>query len=369
MVRRFVAPIGVSLLFVAWSPFIGEIRGLLRDLFPGRFVLVITGLVGAALVAAAVSAVVRIRERRGARYGAIIAAMGAAAWYAVTFATGDASVDAVERFHFVEYGLVGFLFYRALVPARDPGIFLAAALWGLLVGTAEESMQWLAPRRVGEARDVVLNLWAVGCGLLFGAGVEPPSPFSWRIDHRHWSQIAALAAVVVAAFAVFYDAAHLGYEIDDDEVGRFRSHFTRERLIEMQRERVQAWRADPPTGLPLVGIEDYYLTEAGSRVQLRNRSYANGVFRDAWLENRILEKYWDPYLELHSFSSGALHRWAPEQRAEVETKAGGDVAPGRYTSPVLRETIATVPTKTQFWMLVAGIELLLVAALMVFRYP
>lgn len=364
--RRFLLPIGVSLVFVAWSPFIGEIRGFLRALFPGRFVLVVTGLVGLALLTAAASAALRIRERRAMRYGAIVVAMGAAAWYAVTFATGDPSVDAVERFHFVEYGLVGFLFYRALVPARDPSVFLAATLWGLLVGTAEEGMQWLAPRRVGEARDVVLNLWAVGCGLLFGAGVEPPVPFSWRIDHRHWSRIAALAAVVVAAFAVFYDAAHLGYEVADDEVGRFRSHFTRERLIEIQRARAQTWRADPPTGLPLVGIEDYYLTEAGSRVQLRNRLYANGAFRDAWLENRILEKYWDPYLDLHSFSSGARHRWAPEQRAEVEAKAGA-VAAGRYTSPVLRETIATVPTKAQFWMLVAGIELLLVAALMVFR--
>jgi len=378
--RRFLLPVGVSVLFVAWSPFVGEIRTLIRDTFPNQFVAIMTLTVGFGLCVAAGSAVAGIRVHRLSRYGMVILSGGLATWYAVTLATGNPDVDAVERFHFLEYGLVGLLFYRALSGTASvaslPTLVALALLCGALVGTAEEWMQWLAPRRVGEARDVVLNLYAVMCGIVFGLGVRPPvrstgpsipstagaqgtmSEGSARVEwwHVEWRPVAALGAVALAAFAIFYDVAHLGYAVTDEEIGQFRSAFTHDALIDLQRERAAAWSADPPRELPLIGKEDFYLTEGGWRVQYRNDLYARQRFSEAWLENRILEKYWDPFLELQSFSSGDRHRWPSAQRAEVEAQRG-HVRPGTYLSPVGEAVIVTWPTRAQFWMAIGVIEL------------
>ncbi len=38
-------------------------------------------------------------------------------------------------------------------------------LAGLLVGTADEWLQWFIPNRVGEIADILLNGIAIGCGL------------------------------------------------------------------------------------------------------------------------------------------------------------------------------------------------------------
>lgn len=357
--RRYAPAIAVSLLFILWSPFIGEIRNAIRLAFPGRFVAILTATVGTGLAVAAAGAAMRIRERRLARYGAVALAVLLAAWYGLTFRTGNPEIDAVERFHFLEYGLVGFLFYRATKPARDPSIFMATLLWGALAGTCEEWVQWLVPRRVGEARDVALDLYAVACGVIFSVAVDPPAGFTWHVSADARRRLARFAALVVVAFAIFFHAAHLGYEVTDEEIGHFRSSFTRAELFGLETQRAAEWSRDPPRALPLVGKEDFYLTEGGWRVQLRNDCYARGQFYEAWMENRILEKYFDPFLDLHSFSSGDPHRWPPAQRAEVAGRVAG-VSAGAYVSPVGEPWIFVWPTKVQFWTAIGVMLILLV---------
>ena len=63
--------------------------------------------------------------------------------------------------------------------------------------------------------------------------------------------------------------------------------------------------------------------EGASHVQRRNEDYASGSFRESWLENAILERYYDPLLDQRSMSSGALHHWPQAQRDEVEAKGAG----------------------------------------------
>lgn len=361
IVRRYAPAVAVALLFILWSPFIGEIRNAISLAFPGQFVAILSVMVGAGLVAAAAGAVVRIRERRLARYGAVALAVLLAVWYGLTFRTGTPEIDAVERFHFLEYGLVGFLFYRASKPAGDPSIFVATLLWGALAGTCEEWVQWLVPRRVGEGRDVALDLYAVACGVIFSVAVDPPAGFAWRLTADARRRLARFAALVVAAFAVFVHLAHLGYEVRDEEVGRFRSSFTRDELLRLKAQRAARWSRDPPRALPLIGKEDFYLTEGGWRVQVRNDLYARRQFYEAWMENRLLEKYFDPFLDLHSFSSGDLHRWPPAQRAEVAGRVTGAPA-GAYVSPVGEQWIVVSPTKTQFW---AGVGVILAVLLVI----
>jgi hypothetical protein len=63
-----------------------------------------------------------------------------------------------EAVHFLEYGVLGVLLYRALrTRIPDDTVFFAAALIGLLVGTVDEIIQWVVPGRYWDYRDIVLN--------------------------------------------------------------------------------------------------------------------------------------------------------------------------------------------------------------------
>jgi hypothetical protein len=139
---RFVPPIVVSAILILWAPFIGEIRNWIKAAFPGQFVELVGGAVVGALGAALLVGVVRIRTHRLRRYGALAAAAALFVVYILAFRTGNREVDAVELFHFVEYELVTFLFYRAVRPAGD---FVCADPHPALrrvVGTLEEWFWW-----------------------------------------------------------------------------------------------------------------------------------------------------------------------------------------------------------------------------------
>src|SRR5687768_3879405 len=105
---RFLIAAAVSAALVLGAPFIGQLRAAVRAAFPGRFVLIVGLVVAGAILAALLLALARIRDRRGLRYGAIAAALAIGVGYGALSSTGNAEVDAVERFHFVEYGFIAF---------------------------------------------------------------------------------------------------------------------------------------------------------------------------------------------------------------------------------------------------------------------
>ncbi len=345
---RLIPAIAASLLLVLSSPFIGEFRDLLKTTFPTTWIRLVAG--GAALVMAAAlaTAVARIRAHRAARYGALALAALLLILYVEHFRTGNDEVDAVQLFHFIEYGLITVLFYRAFAVTTDASRFVLPLVCGLLVGTLEEWLQWFVPSRTGDIGDVLLNLWAVLCGLVFSAGLQPPVPLTWRLGAGSRRRAGRLAAVTVLALAAFFQSAHLGHQIEDAEIGRFRSYYTADELARLDAARAPVWRATPPTRMPVLGRQDYFLTEGGWHAQARNDAYAARDFRRAWFENRILEKYYDAFLDLRSFSSGENHRWAPAQRAEVEAGLPHTTAAG-YTSPAGEARVYLRPTAAELW--------------------
>ena len=171
---RLLLAAAVSAAVILSSPFIRDIRDWIRATFPGQYATVVATAVALAIGLALVVAVLRIRDRRALRYGAIVAALALGVAYAMWNAQGIAEVDAVERVHFVEYGLITLLFYRAWRPRGDASMFVLPILAGVAVGTLEEWLQWFIPGRVGDMRDVFLNGVAIVCGLLFSVGVDPP---------------------------------------------------------------------------------------------------------------------------------------------------------------------------------------------------
>ncbi len=352
--RRYAVPVGVSLLFIAWSPFIGQIRDLVKQALGESFAAIIGLLLGMTVLAAVVWGVRHICERRVPRLALMALALVLFVSYATAMQTGVADVDAVERIHFVEYGLVATLFYRAMQGTALGAVVPLVLLVGTLVGIGEEWLQWLVPTRVGDVRDVVLNMYALGCGLLFAVGLYPPECATWRLSTVQWQRVLRLASVVVVSFAGFFHCAHLGYELRDPSIGRFRSFFTADALADIAVDRAERWRTAPPVSLEPFAIQDHYLVEAASHVLHRNTYYTREQFHVAWLENAILERYYDPLLDQCSMSSGDPHRWAPAQRAEVEAKGASDVD-GTYLSPVNMDRVVISPTKTGFWMIVAAV--------------
>ena len=292
----FLIAVAVAAGVVLSAPLIGQLRAWIRATFPGRFVLIV-GAIGAVMLAAAlVAAAIRIRENRGRRFGAIAAAIALAVVYSAWNASDNPESNAVERFHFLEYGLITWLFYRAWRPLDDLAIFLLPTLAGIIVGTAEEWLQWFIPNRVGELRDIFLNLAAIVCGLLFSAGVDPPSRFEVTLAARHpagaccaWPQLQCWP------LAAFFHSVHLGYEIADPEIGSFTSRYAPEQLPALQGAVAERWKTQPPPlVLQRISREDQYLSEGLAHVRWRNRQWAAGDFVAAWNENLILEKYFAP---------------------------------------------------------------------------
>lgn len=349
----FVLAVLVSVALVLSAPFIGYVRSWIRTRFPGQFARIIGGAIAVTGVALIAAALARIRSHRALRYAAIAISIAAAVSYSAAEATGNPDVDVVQRFHFIEYGIITFLFYRAWRPLEDPAILVNPFVAGLLVGTADEWLQWFIPNRVGEMADIFLNGVAIACGLLFSVAALPPSTFSrtWRPGSLR--RVGHMVNAFVLAFALFVHVVHLGYDIRDPEIGTFPSRYSADRLAALEVAKAEQWRTHPfPLVLQRISREDQYMTEGVTHVQKRNELLAANDVDGAWRENRILEKFFAPVLDTPSYISRTGHRWSPEQRADVQSRISGVRA--EYVSAANPYPIYPWP-RVPFWLVALGL--------------
>ena len=347
----FVLAIAAAAALVLAAPFVGQIRSAVRVAFPGQYLFILTGVAALGLLAALASAVYRIRDRRLVRFGLIAIAIFVAVAYSLWNTTPSAERNAVERFHFLQYGLIAFLFYRAWRPLQDAGVIVLPVLAGLIVSAAEEWLQWFIPNRVGEINDVLLNLVAIVCGLIFSLGIEPPKELRLAVSADTRRRIARLAIAAVGAVAIFLHIVHLGHVVKDGEIGEFTTRFSPERLAALQKERAARWAvAPPPRTLVRLSREDQYLTEGMEHVRERNELWEDGNIRGAWLENRILEKYYAPVLRTPTHE-GAGHAWPDAQRADAEARAATADRTGFSSSAYPYRILPW--SKPLFWTVVA----------------
>jgi hypothetical protein len=361
-VMPFVLAAAVSAALVLAAPFIGEIRRAILARFPGQFVRIIGGMVLLAVVIAVVTALARIRDRRGWRYTAIAFALASAGTYAFVTRTGDPQVDAVERFHFVEYGLVTFLFYRAWRPTKDLSALVLPVLAGLLIGAIEEWFQWFIPARVGDVRDVFLNGVAIACGLIFSIAIDPPERSSVALTPAAIRRIGAFAAVAVVVFAGFFQSVHVGYAIAGDGWS-FRSCYPAASLDALSVDRTERWRHTFVERPKRLSAEDQYMTEGLWHVQQRNRAWDAGDIHAAWNENQILERFFAPVLDTPSYVSKTGHRWSVEHRADAENRVRAAGRSGTYESNAHPSDIHVWP-KRVYWTTVGLVALLLVSPML-----
>ena len=316
--------IAASIALILAAPAIGSARSALRAAFPGTFSRLIEGGLALAVIAAIGVALARIRTHRALRYGALAAALAIAWAYSAATGSADPAIRAVERVHFVEFGVIAWLFLRVWRDRPDASAIVAPALAALIAGIGDEAFQWFLPARVGELADLALNAVAIGCGLLAGAAITPPrNPAGrWRGDSIRL--VARLVALTVVALAAFVHLVHLGHRMEVADIGTFESRYAAGTLVELDRQRGDTWRHDPPlTRPPRFSREDQYMTEGLLHVQARNDAWERGDALTAWRENRILERLFGSVLDTPSYVSRTGHRWSAAQRADAERRVAG----------------------------------------------
>jgi len=340
--RRFVPPILASAALVAAAPFIGTLQAWLRSALGARFPLAVNLAIGAVAVAAGLIVVRAVRDRYAVRFGALALAVLIAGVFGSGSPGASSATNAVERFHFIEYGIITWLFWRAWRPVNDVTQFVLAALCALAVGTADEALQWYVPRRYGELRDIVLNLASIGAALLVVAAVDPPRAVHMRLRSGSIWRTAVVAATVGAAVALFTQTVHLGHRIDSEEFSML-SRFSAGQLQALARDREVRWRGAAPAEPATWSREDQYWAEGLWHVQARNARWDTDIAA-AWGEQRILETYFAPVL-------AAGHAWPPAQRIDAESRTRRGTR--AYVSDAARVRILTW-SKPAYWGIVGA---------------
>jgi hypothetical protein len=248
-----------SLLVLATIPVANAIQERIdREVGGGFFLAAVLAAIALGTIAA-VRAIRRVGSPAG-HVGALWLVGIAGVFTAYTWSLRGNPEEAV---HFVEYGVLGVLLYRALLHrVRDPSIYVDAALAAAIVGTVDEAIQWLTPGRTWALRDVWLNLSGAALTLAgLAAGVRPPivGERVGRASVRRLVTIAALLLCVVLlsllntparigwystnvpglAFARHATGVMMeyGHRHEGRETGVFRSRFRPEELVALDAAR------------------------------------------------------------------------------------------------------------------------------------
>ena len=200
-ILRWLAVVAWVVVIYATIPLVRS----LREFFVARWPAELIGI-GVILVVVAVCAagLILLRRRRRRLLVADAALLLAIAAVLVIW-TWRLMGQPEETVHFLEYGVLGVLLYRALrTHIRDSSVFVAGALIGILVGIFDEIIQWLVPGRYWDFRDVALN---GGASILVQIAISRLAPaLSSPISRGSLRRLCRLAAAVVVLLTLCFAA-------------------------------------------------------------------------------------------------------------------------------------------------------------------
>jgi len=256
---------------------------------------------------------------------------------------------AVEKIHYLEYGLLCVLAIRALSgDCRLPAALLLSLVLTFSIGLVDEFLQHLHPDRVAEFRDVFTNVNAGVLGLALYLTQERfviRRPLFLPFEKR--ACLVALASALVLSFA-FVETVHgFGYRIVDSEKAFFYSSFTGSGLLNLDK--------DLKNGL---SVPPAYENEAERHLFQRNFYQANRFMINkteyymepgkSLRENMLLEKYFPAFLDKKAA------RWDDSTLAAIH-RAGDWYLNTRWNSRVKETIIVSVPA----WIMRLGFLLCL----------
>jgi hypothetical protein len=212
------------------------------------------GVLSAILLAIVILAVHIIRYRPISRSGYFWISTVGVVFIVYTIKLGEENPE--EAVHFIQYGVLGVLAYRALAHRiRDISIFFSAAAICGIIGIIDEVIQWLTPQRYWDLRDVWLNFLAAALLQISIAKGLNPKIIARKISPanlRTLCRVTIVAAVLLGSSMLNTPArinwyaeriplpdflkgsdsvmVEYGYLYDDPDIGIFRSRFSEEEL-------------------------------------------------------------------------------------------------------------------------------------------
>ncbi|HMP77212.1 MAG TPA: VanZ family protein [Kiritimatiellia bacterium] len=361
---------------------------------PGALRWISIALIVLGAVAVCIQLQRRVKHLPWPRIAVVLGVCAVFVWMATTLMQTPA-----EAVHFVEYGVLSLLAFRALAHRdRDPLINFNAVLLCSLASTVDEFAQWLTPGRYWDLRDLLHNTAAaLLVQIALAAGIRPP--FIQRPIRRPSVRLAAALVAAQAlllglcasntpvaaarlsdrfpALAFLLDNDHAmseyGFRYDAPDIGGFYSRYAPEDLAYLDAERgaevgpiLRHYTVSEPYTNFLARYtpaRDPYAHEV--MVHLYRRNHYFGVlpkyrFEPEWYrfhvtvafrENQILERYFSNTLA-HSAQA-----WTEELK---EALAAHVNAEPRYVSAVSQHLIHRV-SERQVWGIVALVLLLCAA--------
>jgi VanZ family protein len=244
----------------------------------------------------------------------------------------------IESIHFVEYGILSLLIFRALVKSYNENfIFFASFLLTALLGMIDEYIQWFLPNRVGAMRDIIFNSASGGLvQLLLWKSIRPDGLVK-GFPARSFRLVAVLAVLNLILLGIFTSlVSDFGSRIRDPEAGTFYTRMTREEIA--RRDSLQ-WNhysdaLDASLAVPyrtfLEETKDPFLYEMRIHIFRRDRHFDEESYRVSCCEEKILQKYFGRTL------SNSEYAWT-QDRTELCNEVKRDCT--SYRSPVSQELI------------------------------
>lgn len=301
-----------------------------------------------------------------------------------------------EAIHFLEYGLLGFVLFKALTHhIHDKSIYLTATFFCLLIGTIDEILQWILPHRYWDFQDVGLNVLSGGLFLMIIWNVVKPEAISEKINPESVKILSSISIVCILVLGLCASntprrVAHytslipsiaflqkeepmseFGDRYEDPEIGIFYSRLTLNNLrrIDEKSKKNNTQILNNPnnkdyeqflkTYNPIVNPflyelrvhafrRDKYFRQARDSFDLKEKKESYFI---AYKENLILEKFYGNTIKK------SIYAWEEDKMKEAEALIDKSKP---YKSPVSANLFTPFSEKTM-WVVIFVIISILIA--------
>jgi VanZ family protein len=250
---------------------------------------------------------------------------------------------AIERIHFLEYGILGTLLYAALSRhIRNWTAVILSLHMVYWIGLGDEAIQWLLPSRVGEIRDSVINLFSglLGVALLYMTSARTGNgvPVSMRTA-KTLIVFIALSTVLTTLFIC--NVHGFGHIIKIRDPGIVYSSFSYRELrkinsgsAKLSTRKLTVYENE---ALRHLFQREFYFTNEYKTPTSVYRNYSG-----CWNENRVLEVLYSRFLREHSGeTTGTLIR--PIDREVADRVAGSPLIWPDSTKLFVKENAGSSP--------------------------
>ena len=290
-----------------------------------------------------------------------------------------------EAVHLLEYGLLSFFIFRALLHrVRDKSIYLTTSLLALLIGTFDEIFQWITPERYWDFRDAGLNGLSAGLLQIVLWKVIKPKEISGKINLSSIRIISSALASCILVFGLCASntprrVAHytkilpwlsflqkeepmseFGYKYKDQEIGTFFSRLSLKVLRQNDEKNAPRYAKvlNESLNIPYEQfLRDYnpinnpFLYEIRIHVFRRDTYFEKAKVANnpndkiesyfiAYKENLILEKYFGHTIEK------SIYSWAKEKIDKIDLLT--EKKDKSYESPVSAGLFTAFSEKTMW---------------------